>query len=189
MATHEQAPANTVTTLRRPPVRQSTMVRSDVGHTFDTFVRTIGVWWPVTPFSAGREQVRDVTFERRPGGRVYETWDDGTQVDWGKLRTWEPPERFVMSWNITSVTTEVELRFTALGPALTRVAVEHRGWEALTEEQLAADCALPGGYAGGSFDRGWARILACLAAAAEDAAAEDAGPTANDVGTRAGDGS
>ena len=69
-----------------------------------------------------------------------------------------------MSWNITSVATEVELRFTALGPALTRVAVEHRGWEALTEEQLAADCAQPGGYAGGSFDRGWAHILACLAA-------------------------
>jgi hypothetical protein len=71
-----------------------------------------------------------------------------------------------MSWNITSVATEVELQFKALGPALTRVAVEHRGWEALTEEQLAQDCALPGGYAGGSFDRGWARILACLAAAA-----------------------
>ncbi len=49
MATHEQAPASTVTTLRRPPVRQSTMVRSDAGR---TFVRTIGVWWPVTPFSA-----------------------------------------------------------------------------------------------------------------------------------------
>ena len=50
------------------------------------------------------------------------------------------------------------------------VAVEHRGWEALTEEQLAADCALPGGYAGGSFDRGWARILGCLAAAVDDGA-------------------
>jgi hypothetical protein len=42
MATHEQAPPSTVTALRRPPVRQSTMVRSDAGHTFDTFVRTIG---------------------------------------------------------------------------------------------------------------------------------------------------
>ena len=56
MATHEQAPASTVTALCRPPVRQSTMVRSDVGHTFDKFVRTIGVWWPVAPFSAGRDR-------------------------------------------------------------------------------------------------------------------------------------
>ncbi len=57
-----------------------------------------------------------MTFERRPGGRVYETWADGTQVDWGTLRAWEPPERFVMGWNMTAVTTEVEFRFTALGP-------------------------------------------------------------------------
>ena len=44
----------TVTALRRPPVRQSIVVRSGRRHTFETFVRTIGVWWPVTPFSAGR---------------------------------------------------------------------------------------------------------------------------------------
>jgi hypothetical protein len=168
--TNEPAPPATVRPLlQRPPVRQSTVVRSDVRHTFDTFVRTIGVWWPVTPFSAGQERVRDVTFEQHVGGRVYETWDDGTHVGWGTLRAWDPPERFVMSWNITSVATEVELQFRALGPALTRVAVEHRGWDALTEEQLAEDCALPGGYAGGSFDQGWARILARLAAAAEGA--------------------
>ncbi len=156
----------TVTALRRPPVRQATVVRSDVRHTFDVFVRTIGAWWPVNPFSAGQGRVRDVTVERLPGGRVFETWDDGTEVDWGTLRAWDPPERFVMSWHITSPATEVELRFTALGPALTRVAVEHRGWEALSDEQLAEDCALPGGYAGGSFDRGWTRILACFAQAA-----------------------
>jgi len=44
----------TVTALRRPPVRQSVLVRSDRGHAFDTFVDTIGIWWPVTPFSAGK---------------------------------------------------------------------------------------------------------------------------------------
>ena len=142
------------------------MVRSDLGHTFEVFVRTIGTWWPVNPFSAGRERMRDVTFERRAGGRVFETWADGTEVDWGTLRAWEPPGRFVMSWNITPIATEVELCFTALGPALTRVAVEHRGWEALSDEQLAEDCALPGGYAGGSFDRGWTQILACFSQAA-----------------------
>jgi uncharacterized protein YndB with AHSA1/START domain len=159
------AAPSTVTALRRPPVRQSVVVRSDRGHTFDTFVRTIGVWWPVTPFSAGKDRVRDVTFERCQGGRVYETWQDGTEIDWGKVLVWEPPERFVMTWNMTSVVTEVELRFAELGPLLTRVSVEHRGWEQLTEEQLAKDCALPGGYLGGSYTEGWARILGCLAQA------------------------
>ena len=36
-----------------------------------------------------------------------------------------------------------------------------------SEAQLREDCALPGGYAAGSFATGWTRILAALAAAAE----------------------
>jgi uncharacterized protein YndB with AHSA1/START domain len=163
----EPNPAAAVTPLRRPPVRQAVLVRSDLAHTFDTFVRTIGVWWPLKPFSAGGERVRDVTFEQRRGGRVYETWDDGTVVVWGELLAWEPPNRFVLTWNQTPVATEVEIAFSALGPQLTRVSVEHRGWENLTDEQLGEDCALPGGYRSGAYATGWARILACLAAAAE----------------------
>lgn len=151
--------------LRRPPVRQSTMVRSDPRHTFDTFVATIGAWWLAVPFSAGQDQVRDVTVEPRAGGRVYETWADGTERDWGELLAWEPPERFVMTWTQTPVPTEVELCFTGLGPALTRVTVEHRGWEAMTDEQLARDCALPGGYASGGYSAGWTAILDRFAAA------------------------
>ena len=154
-----------VTTLRRPPVRQSTVVRSDVDHTFEVFVATIGTWWPVDPFSAGKDLIRDIVIEQRTGGRVYEAWADGTEVDWGELLAWEPPARFIMTWNQTPVPTEVELSFVALGPALTRVTVEHRGWEALTDEQLAQDCALPGGYAAGSYVAGWTQILNCLAAA------------------------
>ena len=160
---NEPAERPVVTALRRPPVRQSTLVRASAQHTFTTFVTTIGAWWPVRPFSAGRDRVRDVTLEQRRGGRVYETWDDGTEIDWGTLIVWEPPERFVMTWTGTPVTTEVELAFAPLGPALTRVTLEHRGWDALTEEQLAADCALPGGYTSGAYATGWGTVLACLA--------------------------
>jgi hypothetical protein len=156
----------TATTLHRPPVRQSTLVRSDAAHTFEVFVRSIGVWWPRRPYSVGGDRVRDVTVEPRVDGRVYETWDDGTVREWGRILAWEEPRRVVMSWVCTPATTEVELVFTPLGPALTRVAVEHRGWEALSEAQLAEDCAQPGGYAAGGFDRGWATILGALAAAA-----------------------
>ena len=150
-------------------MRQFTLVRSGRRHTFDVFVRTIGAWWPVIPFSAGQERVRQVTFEQREGGRVYETWRDGAEVDWGRLLAWEPPRRFVLSWNMTPVATEVEFAFAELSPVLTRVAVEHRGWERLTDEQLAKDCALPGGYAAGAFARGWAQVLDRLATATGDA--------------------
>ena len=146
--------------LRRPPIRQATLVRRDAAHTFESFVSTIGQWWPLRPLSAGQDRVVDVVFEREPGGRVFEVWDDGTTVDWGRLLVWEPPRRFVMTWRMTPAPTEIELRFRALGPALTRVEVEHRGWEALSDEQVAAECALPGGgYSGGSYTRGWTMIL------------------------------
>jgi hypothetical protein len=156
-----------VVALPRPPVRCSTTVRSTRAHTFDVFVRTVGTWWPAQTFSAGRDHVRDITIERQSGGRVFEVWDDGSVVVWGQVGVWEPPDRFVMSWLGTPVPTEVELSFLELGPSLTRVAVEHRGWEALTDEQLAEDCALPGGYTGGAYSAGWARILAALGQAVE----------------------
>jgi uncharacterized protein YndB with AHSA1/START domain len=163
-ASAERGHRAVVTPLRRPPVRQSVVVRAPQRRTFDTFVRTIGAWWPVQPFSSGKDRVRAVTVERRRGGRVYETWADGSEVTWGELLTWEPPERFVMTWTMTPAATEVELMFAALGPRLTRVTVEHRGWEALTEEQLGEDCALPGGYTDGSYAAGWALILGRLGA-------------------------
>ena len=165
-----------VTALRRPPVRQSTLVRASAEHTFRTFVTRIGAWWPVQPFSAGKDRVREITIEEREGGRVYETWDDGTEVGWGTVLVWQPPQRFTMTWMGTPAPTEVELTFQALGPALTRVTVEHRGWDALTDGQLAEDCALPGGYTSGAYARGWATILALLAHAAAGGAADGGGP-------------
>lgn len=53
--------------------------------TFDTLVRTIAVRRPVRPFSHGQDQVRDVTFERHLGDRVYEIWHVGTERDWDEV--------------------------------------------------------------------------------------------------------
>jgi uncharacterized protein YndB with AHSA1/START domain len=165
MNTADRAAA--ATKLRRPPVRQATLVRSEIAHTFEVFVSSIGVWWPVQQFSAGGERVVDVTVEPRLHGRVYETWADGTVVVWGRVLAWEPPHRIAMTGTSTPGTTEVELNFAAPGPVLTRQAGRHRGWDALSELQLSEDCPLPGGYASGAYATGWARILTHLAAAAE----------------------
>lgn len=153
--------------LQRPPIRQSTTVRSNVEHVFDGFVRTLAAWWPLQPMSIGRDRVRDVTVEPRLHGRVFETWDDGTTVEWGRITVWSPPQRLVMTWLNTPAPTEVELHFRALGFHLTRVAVEHRGWEHLTDEQLREDCAAPGGYSSGAYDTGWAHVLALFTNAIE----------------------
>jgi hypothetical protein len=155
--------------MERPPIRQSIVVRQERDRTFSTFVRRIGEWWPLTPFSWGTGRVVRVEFEQRLSGRIYEVWDDGTERDWGRVIAWHPPESFVMTWNITGEPTDVELQFTALDDGTTRVDLEHRGWDRLTEAQLGEDCALPGGYLGGSFERGWRTILGRLITAAEGA--------------------
>jgi uncharacterized protein YndB with AHSA1/START domain len=156
-----------VTPLERPPIRQSIVVRQGIERTFSTFVSRIGQWWPTIPFSFGQHSIVSVTFETRLGGRIYETREDGSVVEWGTVLDWSPPQRFVMSWNITGVPTDVEVSFTGESDTTTRVDLEHRGWERLTEAQLGDDCALPGGYLGGSFTRGWAVILDRFAMAVE----------------------
>ncbi len=145
--------------LRRPPIRQSTLVRSNVEHTFDAFVGRIGEWWPVRPYSIGQDRVVGATFERAEGGRVYETLDDGHEVTWGHVLEWNPPLGFTMTWELLSAVTEVQLTFRPLGPSLTRVEVEHRGWERLSEADMATVTAVPGGY-----DAGWANVLSAFAA-------------------------
>jgi hypothetical protein len=167
MSPNEPHAAPPVATLRRPPVRQSTVIRSELTHTFAAFVRTIDRWWPLASYSRGQDRARTVILEQRVGGRFYEVWDDGTEIDWGQVVSWDPPTGFTTTWLVTGAPTEVEFTFRALAPSLTRVSVEHRGWEALSEDELVAACALPGGYAGGAFDRGWAHILGCLAASQE----------------------
>jgi hypothetical protein len=156
-----------VTPLARPPIRRDTIVRSDVGHTFDVFVREIGAWWPMTPYSIGQEKVVTATVEQRLGGRVYETWADGSEATWGRVIAWEPPTIFGMTWELLPAVTEVELRFTPLGPAVTRVELEHRGWDLLTTDQLAAAGTVAGGYAAG-----WALVLESFRSTVEWSASE-----------------
>jgi MFS family permease len=71
-------------------------------------------------------------------------------------------------------------------PGLTRVTVEHHGWEALTEEQLAQDRALPGGYSSGAYSQGWATILACLDRAVAGSTTASAARSGDYLGDRFG---
>jgi hypothetical protein len=58
----------------------------------------------------------------------------------GRVRAWEPGERLVVSYrNVQlppAIETEIEVRFEAIAGG-TRVALEHRGLEALPADELA----------------------------------------------------
>ena len=101
-------------------------------HAFDVWANRTTLWWPKGhSVSADRELV--VTFEPRPGGRIYERTPAGEEHDWCEIVAWEPPRRLVYVWHLRfdrADATEVEITFTASGVGTT-VAIVHRGWEQL----------------------------------------------------------
>ena len=46
--------------------------------------------------------MKAAVMETRLGGRWYEVAQDGTQTNVGKIIVWEPPKRFVMTWDVKS---------------------------------------------------------------------------------------
>jgi uncharacterized protein YndB with AHSA1/START domain len=105
------------------PVVVAIDVRRGVQEAFRVFTEEIAGWWPVAAHSVEPDRVAAVVLEGRPGGRVYERWQDGGQADWGRVVAWEPPNRLVLSWSPDPerpAATEVEVRFTAGGPPATR---------------------------------------------------------------------
>ncbi|GAB2792566.1 SRPBCC family protein [Amycolatopsis magusensis] len=79
--------------------------------------------------------IAETVFETRVGGSVYDRGEDGSVCRWARVLAFEPPHRFVISWDINprwqlesdpDRCSEVEVRFTAEGPDRTRVELEHR---------------------------------------------------------------
>ena len=120
------------------------------------------MWWP-HGHSVSAEPGLVVTFEPRPGGRIYERTPAGEEHDWGEVVAWEPPRRLVYLWHLRfdrADATEVEITFapsaepaattrsrssTAAGSASARRRRERRernrrGWDGLVPHFRAA-CA------------------------------------------------
>ncbi len=50
----------------------------------------IGKWWPAEFFAGGEEGKRSYILEARPGGRMFEQWNNGGGVLWGTVVGIEP---------------------------------------------------------------------------------------------------
>jgi len=123
--------------VRIAPVRKSLRVNALPDHAFYVFTAGLGRWWPLA-HGIGKTPRKAVAMEARLGGRWYEQAEDGTETNVGRIIVWEPPRRFVMSWDInrewkpdTTVSSEVEVRFVADGADATRVELEHRKFEVM----------------------------------------------------------
>lgn len=127
-------------TITIAPVRKSIRVKASQAHAFEVFTSGLDRWWP-RKASIGTAPLKAAVMEPRLDGRWYELGADGSEADVGRILVWEPPRRFVVSWNVNSnwkpglaVGSEVEVRFIAEGPKATLVELEHRNFERMGAE-------------------------------------------------------
>ncbi|HEX6394552.1 MAG TPA: SRPBCC domain-containing protein [Acidimicrobiales bacterium] len=138
------------------PVRMTVRVRRNIEDAFDIFTRDIGSWWPLDRFSFDTERSRELHLEPFEGGRFYERYRDGVEHDNGRVLRWEPPRLVAYAWRHDdwSEATEVEVKFIAEQPKLTRVELEHRAWERLGVE---------GANWRDMYNNGWPTVIRCFA--------------------------
>src|SRR5688572_22102668 len=130
-------------------VRTSVVVNAPIERAFSVFTNDMAGWWPAG-HSLLEGEVAETVFEPFAGGRVGDRGVDGSECWWARVLSYEPPERFTISWDIrpdwkvetdAERCSEVEVSFVAEAADRTRVELEHRhldrhgeGWEGLREQ-------------------------------------------------------
>ena len=139
-------------------IRTSMVVEAPVELAFEVFTEDIGSWFP-RDYNLLDVEIAERVFEPRVGGQVYDRGSDGSECHWARVLAYEPPQRVVISWDISpqwqiesdhTKTSEVEVRFSPEGEDRTRVELEHRnierhgeGWQGL-RDALGSDNGWPG---------------------------------------------
>lgn len=129
-------------------VTTSIVVEAPIARAFSVFTDEIDGWWDREHHILD-DELAEIVFEPREGGHLYERSVDGSECRWARVLAYEPPSRFVISWDITTDwkletdlerTSEVEVRFIAEGSDRTRVELVHRdldrhgeGWERMRD--------------------------------------------------------
>ena len=125
-------------------VKTSIVVEAPIARAFKVFTEDFGRFKP-PEHNLLSVPIAETVFEPRVGGYLYDRGIDGSECRWARVLAYEPPNRVLLSWNISpqwrietdpEKVSEWEVRFTAETPQRTRVEIEHRklhrhgeGWE------------------------------------------------------------
>jgi uncharacterized protein YndB with AHSA1/START domain len=119
------------TVIEVAPVRKSIRVKATPERAFQAFTADMSRWW-IKTHSINKSPIKDIVIEPRPGGRWFERGEDGSECDWGRVLSWEPPGRLLLACQLTpqwtfdpALITELELRFLPDGEG-TLIELEHR---------------------------------------------------------------
>jgi uncharacterized protein YndB with AHSA1/START domain len=138
-------------------VKKSILVDAPIAHAFKVFTEDFGKFKPAE-HNMLAVQIAETVFEPRVGGYLYDRGVDGSECRWARVLAYEPPNRVLLSWNISpqwqietnpDKVSEWEVRFTAETAQRTRVEIEHRnlerhgeGWES-ERDGVAGDQGWP----------------------------------------------
>lgn len=146
-------------------VKREVFVRATRERCFEVFTTKMGTWWPLASHHIGKVDAKDIGMEPREGGRLYEIGVDGSECQWGTVKLWDPPSRFVFYWQLSTewqfdraVNTEVHVTFMEEGDG-TRVVLEHKNLEAYGEKAEEMKKTF-------ESDGGWKSLLDLFAKAA-----------------------
>lgn len=124
-------------------VRREIVVGTGRERAFEIFTAEMTSWWPPA-HHIGSAPIERIIIEPRTGGRWYTIHQDGSESYTGVVAVWEPPGRFVVTWQIGSdwkyhddLVTTVDVRFDEEGPGRTRVRMEHRDLDAYGADAAA----------------------------------------------------
>jgi uncharacterized protein YndB with AHSA1/START domain len=133
-------------------VTTSIVVDVSPDRAFETFL-DMGRWWNDDHHLI--DNFASMEVERFVGGRIIDYATDGSTNSWATVLAFDPPHRFVFSWEISpeweiepdeTRHSEVEITFVADGDDRTAVTLEHRhldrhgkGWEAMRDSVGAGD--------------------------------------------------
>ncbi len=146
-------------------------VEAPIEKAFRVFTEGFDSWWP-RAHHIGKSNMKQAIFEAKPNGKWYELGEDGSTCQWGRVLLWEPPKRFILSWQITekwkydpNFVTEVEVTFEPQGANRTIVSLEHRNLDRFgaAAEQIRNTF---------NSDGGWLGLLKLFAAEAAGDSAE-----------------
>jgi uncharacterized protein YndB with AHSA1/START domain len=138
-------------------VQTSVVVEAPIERAFRVFTDEMGSWWPPDHHILEAE-LAEMIFEPREGGHIYDRGVDGSECRWARVLAYEPPNRVVFSWDISTrwqletdpeKASEVEVRFIAEDAQRTRVELEHRNLERHGDgwQQMRDAVGSPGGWA------------------------------------------
>ena len=129
-------------------VTASIEVNAAAQRAFEVFTRDFGAFKPAEHNLLAVPIVETIV-ETHVGGHIIDRGADGSECPWATVLAYDPPDRFVFSWNIspywqietdTDKRSEVEVTFTDLGGNRTRVEINHRhldrhgdGWDGVRE--------------------------------------------------------